>query len=589
MKKMSLRKLMMISIVVIILPINICFAFLYIFAYTSMEKMVTQIVTNNNITIVENIDNQLEQIILRQQEFLLNRNVDRLVFNDVESYNIHQVNESKLEVQQFIGFLKSSNNIIDRVEIYFPYKNILISTEHGINTISSDQIEQVTKGLETNSRIVHGKDGLYVYSTTTNSQFLSDKHLPLAIIVSTIDYNQIIDNISTEVNVSDSMTHSYAITSADGSPVDMHIAESDMDIFEEQYSYEQSGTASDTKAFYSTSKDQNIITYVSSNKFDLRVYSTVPTAFIAQDLNTLRILSIASFIFSGIVLLLFFMNMNRLFYRPAKELVTAFETIKRNKLGIKITKKSITREYEEIFNSFNDMSVYLKELVEKNYENGILIKEAQFKQLQYQINPHFLYNSFFIISSMANQEDNENVAKMCKLLGQYLKYIVNDNELHTSLKDEVEYARVYSQIQEFRFLRRLKVEFEELPEELSNFQVPRLLLQPLVENAFIHGTKDIISDGIIRVSFRYNDDCIMLVVENNGEPNDVDIGCITTLANIVQEEASEGGLALRNIQRRLKLFYNNSSSLHFDVSELGGLKVSIVIVRDGQISRSDNV
>ncbi|MCX7657034.1 MAG: histidine kinase, partial [Treponemataceae bacterium] len=144
-------------------------------------------------------------------------------------------------------------------------------------------------------------------------------------------------------------------------------------------------------------------------------------------------------------------------------------------------------EFGYLFHSFNRMVDKLDELVNQVYVAKILAQKAELKQLQAQINPHFLYNSFFTLQRTIIGEDIDKAALYAEKLGSYFKYITRNRQEEVALEKEVEHARIFTDIQSMRFSRRIKIEFGCLPEECRDWIVPRLILQPLLENAFEHG------------------------------------------------------------------------------------------------------
>lgn len=194
----------------------------------------------------------------------------------------------------------------------------------------------------------------------------------------------------------------------------------------------------------------------------------------------------------------------------------SFEQVKRGNLDINI-EHEIDDEFRFIYRNFNSMVKELKTLIDQSYKQKILVQRAEMKQLQSQINPHFLYNSFFILNTMARTEDYENIEKFTEQLGRYFQFITRSAADEVPLEKEVEHARVYTEIQAMRYSNRIKAYFEELPEEFWGIVVPRLILQPIIENAFEHGLGMVKKNGILTVSFEKLQNGLHIIIENNGE------------------------------------------------------------------------
>ncbi len=159
-------------------------------------------------------------------------------------------------------------------------------------------------------------------------------------------------------------------------------------------------------------------------------------------------------------------------------------------------------EFGFLYNRYNIMLYKLRRLIEQDYKQKLMMQKAELKQLQSQINPHFLYNSFFILNSLAKTEDTERMEQFTSMLGEYFKFITRNEEEHVTLSEEMKHARMYTEIQQLRFSRRIKVQFDELPEEMEHIKVPKLIVQPIIENAFEHSLEKKVDEGLLWVHFK---------------------------------------------------------------------------------------
>lgn len=185
--------------------------------------------------------------------------------------------------------------------------------------------------------------------------------------------------------------------------------------------------------------------------------------------------------------------------------------------------------------------------------------------------------------------DYENAEKMAELMGKYLKYITVSGNDAAALEDELRHAWAYAQIQNLRFSDRISICFEKCPDNLKGREVPRLIVQPLIENAFAHGIRDRVHGGMIRVRTYGSGNMIKISVEDNG--------CALTeeklseLAKLLrcEREVSGDSVALLNIHRRLVMQYGAGSGLYVSRSKLGGLRCELVIVmQEGGTDEKDS-
>ncbi|MFV0401212.1 MAG: sensor histidine kinase [Oscillospiraceae bacterium] len=277
------------------------------------------------------------------------------------------------------------------------------------------------------------------------------------------------------------------------------------------------------------------------------------------------------------VLLLFAIFVRSSIHRPMQLLMDAFRQMEKNDLNATIDYPR-NDEYGYLFEQFNHMLGTLSELIEQSYEQTIMLRNAELKQLQAQINPHFLYNSYFLLHRMIQRQDNERAALFSSYLGKYMKYITRNAASQISLRQEVGHARTYTDIQALRFEGRIHVEFGELPEGFSERTVPRLILQPLMENAFEHGLRNKRAGGLLTVRFaREEKNTLHVLVEDNGEElTDADMETLSEVRG-QQRMGNMEYTAVLNIHHRLCLALSEGSGLRFFRSELGGLGVCLTL------------
>lgn len=261
-------------------------------------------------------------------------------------------------------------------------------------------------------------------------------------------------------------------------------------------------------------------------------------------------------------------------HRPLNILVQAFERVKSGNLDEHIYHGK-EDEFSYLYLAFNEMEDRLSQLIDEVYVQKNLVQKAQLKQMQAQINPHFLYNSFFILSRRIKRQDYDGAEEFAVHLGNYFKYLTRDGADFIPLRQEAEHARSYAAIQQARFSGRVKVAFGDLPENYRDLLVPRLIIQPLLENAFDHGLENKVSGGILQVCFDAWEDGIRIRVEDNGEEaGDEDI---LRMQEALEGQDAEEVTGIVNIHRRLRIYFRGKSGLLMERSSLGGVAVTIEI------------
>ena len=266
---------------------------------------------------------------------------------------------------------------------------------------------------------------------------------------------------------------------------------------------------------------------------------------------------------------------NRMIYRPINRFVQAFHEVEHDNLDVKIDHHA-TDEFAYMYNTFNNMISRLKTSIQQVYQKEIATKQAELKQLQSQINPHFLYNSFFHIYRMCKMEDSDGVADFSLKLSKFYQYITRSGQEHVPLEMEYRHAQDYSDIQSVRYGSRIQVRFEPLPEEFRSLPVPKLILQPVLENAYQHGSEEREESTVIHVHCASEEGILRIIVEDNG--SGMDRQSMERLARqMMGLQPPEETTGLINVSSRLRYKYGGSSGVHLASSRYGGLRVELWI------------
>ncbi|MEG2660634.1 MAG: sensor histidine kinase [Oscillospiraceae bacterium] len=235
-------------------------------------------------------------------------------------------------------------------------------------------------------------------------------------------------------------------------------------------------------------------------------------------------------------------------------------------------------EIAQMMDGFNLMMDRVDTLMEERVEYGRQIKNLELKALQAQINPHFLYNSLDLINCTAITRNVPEISRMVNALGRFYRLSLSKGREVIPLSDEIKHAQLYAEIQNMRFENHVDVHWN-LDPSAANCQIIKIVLQPLIENAIIHGIFEKPSKcGCLTVSVRREPDGIRITIEDDG----IGMDEATRLSNFSptapgQITATPGGYGVRNIQDRLRLAYGEPFGLHC-VSRVGeGTTVTVYI------------
>jgi len=221
--------------------------------------------------------------------------------------------------------------------------------------------------------------------------------------------------------------------------------------------------------------------------------------------------------------------------------------------------------------------LYVHRLIKLIYEEKRVSEQAKMGQLHLQITPHFLYNSFYQIYRLGKLGDTESVSEMSLRLSQFYQYITRSKDEAVMLLLELKHAEDYAAIQHIRFGGKIECHFDTIPEPCKELKVPKLFLQPLIENAYIHGLESTKDLSQIKIGFAYDNDELTISVENDGMLEDKDLKMLRE--RLKTPDPSGEITSLLNIHRRLLFMYGDSARMEVSRSDLGGLRVEISIRR----------
>ncbi|GMB01144.1 sensor histidine kinase [Pelosinus sp. IPA-1] len=308
-----------------------------------------------------------------------------------------------------------------------------------------------------------------------------------------------------------------------------------------------------------------------------RVISVVDKDSMFYEVDILKNLTLGIsllIILISIVLILIFTNR---FYDSVNRIVTGIKKAKKGDLQARVVLNT-DDELSFIGNEFNEMVVKINALVEDIrrqgehiYEISDQCRKAEIEALVSQVNPHFLYNTLDCINWMALRKDEYGISTMISNLAQILRYSIGKVNEQVPLYYEIEWLKKYTYLQQVRFNHSfvLKLDIDEM---LLDCKIYKLLLQPLVENAIIHGFKDYDSgrELVIRIH-RYQDHHLKIAVADNG-------------CGIPQEQVSRllgqdkpDKIGINNVWQRIQIYYGKSATMNITSNEGEGTTISLII------------
>lgn len=314
-----------------------------------------------------------------------------------------------------------------------------------------------------------------------------------------------------------------------------------------------------------------------SNETGLKVISLIPIETLLTETKRLRnftfIIAAVCLMAAGGLAVIFAYNLSAPLVRLKKKMLK----VEQGNFSQRVPVESLD-EIGQLSAGFNKMVEEINRLVKEVYVIGLREKESELAALQSQINPHFIYNTLESINMIAISNGNFDVSDMVSALGKLLRYTVDRPDRFVTLREELDSINFYMRIQQVRYGERLRVNFL-VDENLYDLPVPKLLFQPLVENAIYHGIGDRENGGTIWIETFRSEDALILSVKDDGKglTNEQITDLRNSLTFSEPFNPKGHGLALRNVHQRIVLLYGNEYGLYIDGNEGQGASFTLTL------------
>lgn len=316
------------------------------------------------------------------------------------------------------------------------------------------------------------------------------------------------------------------------------------------------------------------VTYMEIGSSNWIIVNIIPTSSMWSD-NTLII---TKFLLAYVVIIIFtFIISIKLSNSIVYRLSSVITTMNHVKFG-ELTPILHSKEFDEIGQlkeTYNYMIEEIQHLSEEKLRNVSELRTAELKALQSQINPHFLYNTLDMIHWLGKKGLGDEVSSAVQILSKFYKMTLNKDGVISTIEDEIKHASLYMQLQNMRYDNKIEYTFD-IPDYMLDYTIPKITLQPLLENAIKHGilAKESKEGSIVVTGWLEGND-LLLIIYDNGigmEPlhiKDILLG--------QYKSVSGSGVAIYNIHLRLQLYYNTNFGLSYESKEGEYTQVTIRI------------
>lgn len=296
--------------------------------------------------------------------------------------------------------------------------------------------------------------------------------------------------------------------------------------------------------------------------------------------------------------------------RPIIELSHSAERVSAGDFDVNVSQIKTNDEINVLANAFDKMVLSIKSYIDElksqaevekllkeqemqNLRMKSLLKDAELKSLQSQINPHFLFNTLNAASQLSMMEGADKTSEFIENIAELFRYNLRKLDEPATLADEIKYAKNYMFILKTRFGSRIEFHTD-VDERIENVKIPCTVIQPIIENAFIHGLQNLERDGQILLSVRLWSGEILVEVEDNGEGmTEGQVAALLSLRNGENLQRKHvTGIGISNVIERLQLYYNKPEIR--DVIEIEstlghGTKVTLKIPYEEEVVQDDEI
>lgn len=318
------------------------------------------------------------------------------------------------------------------------------------------------------------------------------------------------------------------------------------------------------------------VNHIKSPYKDWIYWSFIPYNLMFAKITAAKYSLVVFFMFMFVFLIYLGFKFSKRITNPIEDLVLAMKHVQKGDFKV-VDKMNPSLIYEDevgiLYCNFKTMVERIDDLIKENYAKQLLLKETEFKALQAQINPHFLYNTLESINWQAKANQQHQISNMVEALGYLFRHSINFKEDIITLENELEIVQNYITIQQYRFEERLEFQLE-IPSEVIQCAIPKLTLQPLIENAIHYALEPSIESCVIKIKAYLQKDILFIRVEDNGPGIDplllekLKIGIVKTRGT---------GIGLKNINERIKLSFGEEFGLKIENLSGKGTAVTVAL------------
>lgn len=305
----------------------------------------------------------------------------------------------------------------------------------------------------------------------------------------------------------------------------------------------------------------------------------IPVSKIVASTDSIKNTTISIFILCILFCSLFSIFLSKRVSKPLEKLIRIMDRAESGNLDPDMNPK-YNDEIGRLATSYNNMVIRLKKSIDEIYEIQNMKREAEYKALMFQINPHFLYNTLSSIIWLTNKGDKEKVIDMVTALSSLFRLSISKGKELITISEELEHVKSYLRIQNIRYQGQFRCVYD-VDLDILNYYTIKIILQPLVENAIYHGIRDNDINGVIKINGWKEEGKIILEVIDNG--NGMTYEEIDFMNSFLENGRNENnfGIGVKNVNDRIGFYFKERYGLRFEKRDVLTIaRVTLPIIKE---------
>ncbi|MEN8907291.1 MAG: histidine kinase [Clostridiales bacterium] len=582
-------KISIFYLILVLITIVVCLVLYNKLYVDGMSKKVQEVTIQTLYSINSNISSTMDSI----------NNISKMIISDKDVRSKLNGKYTGIEKDNYI--YGSQNYYMNNIDFFsqlkglineFPTISSVYIIDNKFNLYESDKNSEMSLKYKDKDKIswyndVLEKKGGYILSLNAGGIFNNRRKENYVSLIRTIrDIEEPSDDLGTLIlNISNkALTNSYMDVVKDNDMGVILFDENNKKIVSnkdlDENHVKKFIIEAEDREYYSRIKKIDKIQYVESylwmEKYNWKLVSIIPFDELA-DQSDVNIIIFLIVLINVIMLFIGGIFISKIITNPIKKLINSMKGIENKKFEL-VDLSDRRDEIGKLKVGYNAMITEIKNLLEKTINEQKIKRKAELNVLQQQVKPHFLYNTLDALSYLALSEGNDKLYEALEALGSYYRNSLSKGREVITIIEEIQIVKSYLILQNLRYGNIVEVEYE-IDDNVNDFKILKMILQPLVENAIYHGIKPK-GSGKIKISINLKNNNIYVIVEDDGVGMDENEVSVLNSDKIDNNELSFG---IKGTIQRLRIFYGVLGFYSIESKRRYGTKITIIIPAEGRL------